>query len=588
MSELPAMTLTVLGTTDLHGHVLNWDYAAGAAYADERGNHVGLAKCATIIRQERAERPPGSCLTLDAGDILQGTPLAHHFAQTDPVTCGAEHPMAAAMNAIGFDAAALGNHEFNYGLGVLRAFERQLDFPLLGANAVEWSGSRPAFTPWMVRTVTPPGAPTLRVGILGLVTPGVAVWDRAHVQGRIRFEGIVEQARVMVPHLKQAGADVVVVACHSGADSSSCSYGALLPHPENASTLLAQQVPDIDAILVGHAHVEIPERIVTHHETGRPVLLSEPLCWGMRVSIMELDLRHDGASWQVVGHRARLRHARTVGEDERVVAAVSAAHKSVRSVLGEVVASSAQDMPSGCARYRPSDVIDFVNHVQAQVLRRALAGTEHARLPVLSVTSPYSRTARVPRGPVTVADLAGVYIHESTLMGVLVDGAGLLAYLEHSAAYFRPVLEPRVVDADALTGAPTPESPQGVPDFGYDVLGGLDAAVSYDIDLAAPVGERIARMALGGRPIRPDDRFALAVNSYRQAGGSHYPVIGEAPVIYDEGDQVRGLLVDWARETGRIDSRDFGGSRWRLTVRGEPLRVLDGVSRPAPPVRPRP
>ena len=100
------------------------------------------------------------------------------------------------------------------------------------------------------------------MGIVGLVTPGCAIWDKANLDGKISFNGIVEQAKIVIPKVKRAGADIVIVSCHSGADTSS-SYGDALPWPENASTLLAQQVPGIDAILVGHAHVEIPQRFVT-------------------------------------------------------------------------------------------------------------------------------------------------------------------------------------------------------------------------------------------------------------------------------------------------------------------------------------
>ena len=91
----------------------------------------------------RAERGADNTLLLDAGDTIQGTPLAYYYAKVDPITGGSKHPMAKAMNAIGYDAAALGNHEFNYGLDTLRTFESQCDFPLLSANSVDWNTRRP-------------------------------------------------------------------------------------------------------------------------------------------------------------------------------------------------------------------------------------------------------------------------------------------------------------------------------------------------------------------------------------------------------------------------------------------------------------
>ena len=248
--------LSVLGTTDLHGNVYNWDYFKNAEYDDAAHNDIGLAKVATLIHAVRRDRRGEPILTLDAGDTIQGTPLAYYYAKIDPITAGAIHPMARAMNEVGYDAAALGNHEFNYGLDTLRTFEGQLNFPLLGANAVDPATKRPAFPPYIIKNYRVGHGRTLRVGVLGLTNPGIAIWDKANVEGKMEFPGLVEQAKKFVPELKRRGCDLVVVSAHSGAATSS-SYGDALPYPENAASLVAAQVPGVDAILVGHAHVEI-------------------------------------------------------------------------------------------------------------------------------------------------------------------------------------------------------------------------------------------------------------------------------------------------------------------------------------------
>lgn len=130
---------TVMGTTDLHGNVFNWDYFTDKEFDDKAHNDVGLAKISTLVEQVRAEKGRCNTLMIDAGDTIQGTQLSYYYAKVDPITArrGPVHPMAQAMNAIGYDAAALGNHEFNYGIPVLRKFEEQCDFPLLGANALD-------------------------------------------------------------------------------------------------------------------------------------------------------------------------------------------------------------------------------------------------------------------------------------------------------------------------------------------------------------------------------------------------------------------------------------------------------------------
>lgn len=564
--------ITVLGTTDLHGNVYNWDYFKNAPYSDSAGNEIGIAKASTIIKAVRDVVGAASCVTLDAGDTIQGTPLAYYYAKIDPITGGSTHPMAAAMNQVGYDAAALGNHEYNYGLDTLRVFEKQLNFPLLSANSVDWNTGAPVFKPWVIKSVRMRNGATVKVGILGLVTPGVAIWDKANVEGKVRFPGIVEQARIYVPRLKKAGADVVVVSCHSGADTSS-SYGDALPYPENASTLLAEQVPGIDAILVGHAHKEIPERFVTNLKTGRPVLLSEPYYWGMRVTEMTLDLEKRGGRWRVATSSARLYNSNEVVEDQTVVRAVRRAHEKVLTYVNGVIGTATVAMSAATSRYEDTAAMDFINYVQADAVKSALAGTQQASLPVLSIAAPFNKAAAIPAGEVTVRDVAGLYIYDNTLLGITLTGQQVKDYLEQSATYFKQVSGTGPFTPDQVTNAVTPTAPNGTPDYNYDIMGGLDADLTYDIDIAKAPGSRIANLRYAGAPIDLGASFVIAINNYRQSGGGNYPHVKTAPVVYNRQIEIRQLLIDWATEHQVIDPAQFASTDWRLVSNGAPITI---------------
>src|ERR1700712_2282905 len=386
-SKNSGFRLTVLGTTDTHGNVLNWDYFKDAEYDDAQHNDVGLAKISTLVSAMRAERGRCSTLTLDAGDTIQGTPLSYYYARIDPIT-GAKAPkppMAVAMNAIGFAAAALGNHEFNYGVETLRKFQSQLHHPLLGANALDWHTGKAAFPEFIIKKVRVGDhrghssghrhdghAEYVKVGIVGLVTPGCAIWDKANLDGKIKFNGIVEQARLVIPKVLRAGADIVIVSCHSGADTSS-SYGDALPWPENASTLLAQQVPGIDAILVGHAHVEIAQRFVTGPDGVKQVLLSEPLKWGERLTVMDLDLVRKHGKWTVGTASSTVLNANTVSADSHIVKLVTKQHEKVRAYVNGVVGTSTTAMSASTSRYEDTAAMDFINYVPADAVKKALA-----------------------------------------------------------------------------------------------------------------------------------------------------------------------------------------------------------------------
>ena len=553
-------SVTVLGTSDLHGYVENWDYFKDGEYDDAAHNDVGLAKISTLVNSVRADRGRESTLLIDAGDTIQGTSLTDYFANTEPITeTGEIHPMAAAMNAMDYDAAALGNHEFNYGLDMLRGFEKQLNFPLLGANAVDAKSGKPAFTPYIIKTVKTKGNKPVKVGILGVTNPGVAIWDKNNVEGKLVFPGIVEQAQKYVPEMKARGADVVVVSSHSGTSGTS-SYGSELPL-ENASTQLAETVPGIDAVLVGHAHQEIPERFVTNKTTGEQVLLTEPMNWGMRLSVMDFELTKVRGQWDVTAASSSLLNANTAAADPKISKLVAEQHQRVIDYVNTPVGTATETMPARESRYRDTAVMDFVNYVQAQAVDRALDGGANADLPVLSIAAPFSRTAEIPAGPVTIRDLAGLYVFPNTLFGVEMTGAQVREYLEYSAKYFVQTAPGAAVDPETLTNA------NGTPDYNYDIMSG----VSYDIDISKPVGQRIQNLSFNGAPVDPAQRFAVATNNYRQSGGGNFPYIADAPVLVNQQTEIRQLLIDYVVAQGSVNPADFAENNWQLVRNGVPV-----------------
>jgi 2',3'-cyclic-nucleotide 2'-phosphodiesterase/3'-nucleotidase len=556
-------SLRVLGTTDLHGHALNWDYFTNAEYDDATHNDVGLAKIATLVEAARTEKGHDRTLLIDAGDIIQGTQLSYYYARVEPITGkhkGPRHPMALAMNHMNYDAAALGNHEFNYGIPLLRAFQDQCDFPLLAANAVDAKTLRPAFPPYLVKVLRVKGGPDIKVGILGLTNPGIAVWDKANVQGQMAFPGLVEQAKIYVPKLRALGCDVVICTDHSGLDGST-SYGDAVPYPENASSLVAAQVPGIDAILVGHTHVERPQTLVVNEESGKTVVLSEPLMWGMRLSVFDIDLELDRGRWQISSVTAEVRNANTADEDPVVARLVRDEHQKVVDYVNQVVGTCASAMSAAESTYKDTPIIDFINLVQSDTVKAALAGTAYASLPVLSEASPFSRTAAIPAGQVSLRDVAGLYVYENTLDAKILTGAQVKDYLEWSATYFVQTAPGAPVDVTKITNA------NNTPDYSYDVLSG----VSYDIDIAQPAGSRIVNLTSGGAPVDPAAQFVLAVNNYRSSGGSNYPHVAAAQSVWSNSDEIRNTIIAWVQAHGTIDPSTFGADEWRLTRAGVPL-----------------
>ncbi|MFE1880798.1 bifunctional metallophosphatase/5'-nucleotidase [Streptomyces diastatochromogenes] len=555
-------SLTVMGTTDLHGHVFNWDYFKNAEYTDKAGNAQGLARISTLVNQIRAEKGHCNTLLLDAGDTIQGTPLTYYYAKVDPITAkgGPVHPMAQAMNAIGYDAAALGNHEFNYGIETLRKFEDQLDFPLLGANAVDAKTLRPAFPPYFIKTFHVPGARPVRVAVLGLTNPGIAIWDKAYVQGKLAFPGLEEQAAKWVPKLKSLGADVVVVSAHSGSSGTS-SYGDQLPYVENAAANIAKQVPDIDAVLVGHAHVEIPELKVTNDKTGKTVVLSEPLAYAERLSVFDIELVFEKGRWTVESVSSKVLNSNSVADDPKITKLLSDEHAKVVTYVNQVVGTATATLTTVEARYKDAPIIDLITKVQEDVVKAALAGTEYASLPVIAQASPFSRTSEIPAGNVTIRDLSSLYVYDNTLVAKLLTGAQVRAYLEYSAQYYVQTAADAAVDVEKLTNA------GGRPDYNYDYVSGL----SYDIDIAQPAGSRIKNLTFNGAALDDAQQFVFAVNNYRANGGGAFPHVASAKELWSESTEIRTRIAEWVTAKGVLDPKDFASVDWKLTRNGTPV-----------------
>jgi 2',3'-cyclic-nucleotide 2'-phosphodiesterase/3'-nucleotidase len=258
-----------------------------------------------------------------------------------------------------------------------------------------------------------------------------------------------------------------------------------------------------------------------------------------------------------------------VDPDQHVLDITARAHQNVRDYVNSVIGTSTTAMSAASARYEDTAAIDFINYVQADAVKAAT----DTSLPVLSIAAPFNRLAAIPAGQVTVKDIAGLYIYDNTLLGIQFTGAQVRAYLEFSAQYFKQISGTGPFAADEITNAVTPLAPNGTPDYNYDIMGGLDAPLTYDIDISQPVGSRIANLAYGGTPVADDDQYVIAINNYRQSGGGGFPGVTTAPVVYNAQVPITQLLIQWVTDQGTVDPPQFSSTDWRLVSGGQPITV---------------
>ncbi|MEO7588593.1 MAG: 5'-nucleotidase C-terminal domain-containing protein [Arachnia sp.] len=606
-AEPDSVDLTLLGTTDAHGHVYNWDYFANKEYTKD-ADVLGLTRASFYVNEVRNEVGADSVILMDSGDVIQGTPLTYYYGYgpgRQAVLDGSdEHPMSQAFRHMGYDTLGIGNHEFNYGLDMLKAYERDLgtdaDSPaLLGANVVDATTGEPWLEPYKIIERTIDGK-TVKVGVIGLVTPGVRVWDKAYVEGKLEFRDLVATAKKWVPIVAEE-ADVVVINAHSGKGSAPDEDYDEQALYENAINNVAQQVPGIDVILFGHTHRDDPETIMTN-VAGEKVLLTQPNYWVRSVTRTSLHLVPDseGTGWMVDWSEGNAPRAvakygyQITGEDLELKSLLKDKHEQTIAYVNTPVADSVTELKAESSRYEDTAIMDFIQHVQMETVSDAL-GDKLADATLVSMAAPFSRTAVFPKGQVTIRDIAGLYIYENTLMAAELTGAQLRDYLEYSAKYFKQVEEGAAFDPETDTNAEYDgPRPGPTPDYNFDILAGLD----YSIDISQPVGSRITGLTYpDGKPVGDADKFVVALNNYRASGGGDFPHITDAKVVYNEQQEIRQLLINWATKKGVIDPDDFFVENWSLITAPLPAATQSPspsgtaapstTAAPAPTVRPQ-
>jgi 2',3'-cyclic-nucleotide 2'-phosphodiesterase / 3'-nucleotidase / 5'-nucleotidase len=513
--------LVIVATTDVHGRVLGWDYGRDAPAPG------GLSRAATALETLRGQYPDRVVL-VDAGDLLEGNPFATYFATQDSQR---PHPVVDALNAMQYDAATLGNHDFDFGPGLLARATGDATYHYVSANIFKGAADSLAFAPYVV--VVRAG---VKVGITGLTTPGAMVWDRSQLAGRLRVRPIAETAPLALRRLDLAGVDLKVVLIHSGLNEPS-SYDTTGVGPENAALGLASiplPAPRPDLVIVGHTHKEMRDYVVNG------VHFVQPRNGALSLVAVHVWLVKEAGGYRIASMRSELIPLASVAEQARFAKRFAWAHERVRAWAGTPLGVAGPGFAARYGRAEDTPLLDFIN----DVLRRH-AGAD------LAATADFDLAAGLPEGDVRVRDVAGVYPYENTLRAVRLSGSQLKAYLEQSARYFR-TYQP---------GAPgAPIVNDSIPGYDFDVVSG----VSYVIDLTQPVGQRIRGLAFRGRAVAATDSFTLALSSYRQSGGGGYAMLAGTRVVYDRGESIRDLLASEIRARGRVNAPATYTPSWSI------------------------
>jgi 2',3'-cyclic-nucleotide 2'-phosphodiesterase / 3'-nucleotidase len=517
------VTVTVLATTDLHGNIYPLDYFTG------QPSERGLAKIAALIESVRRETP--NTLLIDCGDTIQGSPVEsvyQSYVSAGRLPLGltfageplGHDPMMLVMNQLGYRAMTLGNHEFNFGLRNLERARADANFPWLSANTEAQAGARP-FEAYIVATID-----GVKVAVAGVTTPNIPNWEEPEHYRGYRFLDPVRavESTLAALHRKERP-DVIVLAAHMGLGDAG----------ENQVSAIATQVPGIDAIIFGHTHREEPGKRIGG------ALVVQPKNWGMSLARIDFTLESTGAGgWKLIDKRSRLIPVTAATPpDAGVLSIARPYHELTERYLNTPVAESSADLDGRLGRVEDTALVDAIQAVQL-----------HYAQADVSFTALFNPRVKAPKGPVTVRQIAALYVYDNELFAIEGDGKMVKDALENAARYFLPC-----PDAACSHG---PLINRQFAGFNYDMAEGVE----YEIDLRRPPGDRVLNLRWNGKPLAPLQKLRIAVNNYRAGGSGGYSMFRGAKILWRSSQEIRDLIVAYYTEHKRLPDR--ADRNWRI------------------------
>lgn len=530
------VTIQILGTSDLHGRFMNYEYASN------QKSDGGLNQISTLVNEARKENP--NTIVVDNGDTIQGN-FNHLFKNGD-------NPMVMGMNAIGYDVFSLGNHEFNYGMDNLNDVVSQANDNLDVLCANLYKDGKRVYGGYTTREIE-----GVEVALIGVVSPHIMKWDSENLKG-YEAKNPAEEVGFVIDEIEnrpEGGADVYAVVSHVGLESE---YGN-----GDSARAIAEMNPEVSAIVAGHSHTNVPEEKINN------AVISQPTSNGQMVSKIELTVRKNGQKVEVVDKKSKLLSTKGVAEDQKINDLLANFHNTAiadaTAPVGEMVGGNLADkneikeIPQSLVE--DQGITDFINEVQLYNSRKHLESKNinPDEVYMVSGAALFSDSSNLYEGNISKADISNIYRYDNKLYTIKTNGKQLKKYMEKNAEYYNTYKD----------GDLTVSFNEDVRMYLYDMFDGI----SYEINISKEPGQRIENLKFekDGKPVEDSDVVYLTVNDYRYNSGLAAGIMdqGEHEKIYDtNNDQIsdmRDLIVDYIQNVkgGKITKNV--DNNWKIT-----------------------
>ena len=534
------VSIKILGTSDVHGRVLAWNYAA-----DEEDKSGSYAQISTLIKKIR--RKTENVILVEVGDAIQDNWI-EKFAMAP------KHPIPEILNYIGYDIFVPGNHEFNFGMPTLSNILRDMKFKKLTANLYynENAENDTNFSKDKSRYLDACAIVEregVKIGIIGLSTPMSAQFeeDTGYLKD-FYFVSPINETKRQIKKLKKEGVNAIVVVAHMGIENENGI-------PETGVRDLANAVPEIDVIVAGHMHQNVPKEIING------VLITEPHRYGTFIS--EIDLRFAVADKKIslISKNSTTIPVKNEEPDVEIEKIYKPFHNRLCRIANEIIGETLNDMVPkekfygvSSAFIKDSGLSSFITDVELY----------YSGADVVSFAYNYENV-RLDKGEIKRKDI--VYNYRYTGGDVTIyqmTGKQLKDYMEWSADYFETI---HAGDTEYHYNLERVNGKYVT----FDIFGG----VKYKIDLRNEKGDKIIDLALtNGTKITDDMKLKVGMNTYRfeqlvrKGGifdGQKIPVLwASKEVIGDIKGTIQNMMVDYIRnvKNGIIEGKSH--NNWEI------------------------
>lgn len=476
----------IIHTTDVHGNLFPYDFV------NDCPNEGSYARVSSYIKQVKHDTD--EVVLLDAGDILQGQPTAYYFNYINAL---APHVFATTLNQMGYDAITLGNHDIETGHSVYDRFVKQLNMPALAANIVSEDTGECYFKPY---TIIHRGG--RKIAVIGTIETGLVNNLPEKLWQGLKFEDQVETIRKYLPEILKENPDVVIALVHSGVGSTDNDPKG---YAENEGYKMAQELPELDIILMGHDHRETLDSVP--HDNGRITYLLNPANNATAVSHTTVYFGSEIEGRPSLRIVPRIVHLDSIEPDPALLLGLESQETAVRSFVSQPVGKLTQNINARSAFFGPSTFTDLIHQLQFSIYPQA----------DISITAPLDFNVSLSEGDIAMRDLFKLYRYENSLYLMSLTGKEVQRMLEESYDRWISTMsspdDPLIqIDKKRIGGQYLPTTNSS---YNFDAASGM----SYIVDVTKPYGNRIVISSVGDNPFDPDKNYLVAVNSYRGNGG---------------------------------------------------------------------